>query len=214
MAAAKKTIPHFRLSADIEVDRLLKYRTTLRTQQESSPTMNDLLIKACAAALMDVPALNVNWADGEIRQYASADISVVVGLEGAGIVTPIVRHAESKTVWEIASEVKELSARAARNALKMHEIVGGSFSISNLGMYGVHQFDAIINAPQCAILAVGSAKPQVTVSLGEIRIATLMRVTLSMDHRAIDGIAGASFILALRRRLEQPEHMHSTVNPS
>lgn len=213
MTEAKRTIPHFRLVADVEVDALLGVRKQLREQDpDARLSLNDLLIKACASALMDTPALNIQWVDGEIHQYRTADISVVTAIEG-GLSTPIIRSAESKTIWEISREVKALTARAAKNALKMHEIVGGSFSMSNLGMYGVDQFDAIINPPQCAILAVGAAKPRVVVSAErETRIATILRMTLSADHRAIDGATGAAFLAALRHRLEDPTQLRPEGN--
>lgn len=208
MVEAKRTIPHFRLAADIELDALLDLRRELREQNtDAALSLNDLLIKACASALIDTPAVNIQWVDGEIHQYRAADISVVTAIEG-GLSTPIIRSAESKTIWEISREVKELAARAAKNALKVDEVLGGSFSVSNLGMYGVDQFDAIINPPQCAILAVGSAKPRCLVSPErEVHIATVLRTTLSVDHRAIDGATAAAFLAALRRRLEQPEHL-------
>jgi pyruvate dehydrogenase E2 component (dihydrolipoamide acetyltransferase) len=205
MAEAKRTIPHFRLVADIEVDALLGLRKELRERNPDQPvSLNDLLIKACASALMEVPALNIQWADTHIHRYRAADISIVTAVEG-GLSTPIVRNANLKSPWEIAREVKELTLRAANNGLRMDEILGGSFSISNLGMYGVDQFDAIINPPQCAILAIGSAKPQVVASKeGEARVATLMKVSLSIDHRAIDGVTGAAFLTAFRRQVEFP----------
>jgi pyruvate dehydrogenase E2 component (dihydrolipoamide acetyltransferase) len=171
------------------------------------PSMNDLLIKACASALMDVPAINIQWVENEVRQYHTADISVAIAVD-AGLFMPIVRRAESKTIWDISREVRQLASKAAKKALRMEEIIGGSFSISNLGMYGVDQFDAIINPPQCAILAVGCSKPSVLVSeTREPRIATVMRATLSMDHRAIDGKTAAEFLSALRRRVEQPAYL-------
>jgi pyruvate dehydrogenase E2 component (dihydrolipoamide acetyltransferase) len=205
MSEAKRTIPHFRLMADIEVDALLARRTEWRHARPGiGLSLNDLLIKACAQALMDVPEVNVQWADNELHQFASADISIVTAVEG-GLSTPIVRKAQVKSVWKISSEVKELTARAARNELKMEEIMGGSFSISNLGMYGVDEFDAVINPPQCAILAVGAARSRCVVSRDlEPRVATVMRVTLSADHRAIDGVAGARFLAALKSRIEAP----------
>src|SRR5579863_8131578 len=167
MSEAKRTIPHFRLRAEIEVDALLARRRKLRqTRPENALSLNDLLIKACAQALMDVPAINVQWADKELHQFPSADISIVTAVEG-GLATPIVRKAEVKSVWQISSEVKELAARAARNELRMQEVVGGSFSISNLGMHGVDEFDAVINPPQCAILAVGGAKPRALLGAGQ-----------------------------------------------
>jgi pyruvate dehydrogenase E2 component (dihydrolipoamide acetyltransferase) len=211
MVEAKRTIPHFRLAADIEFDALIGLRRQLRENEPAtSLSLNDLLIKASAAALMDVPAINIQWAENEVHQYRTADISVVTALEGGGLATPIVRRAESKSIWEIAREVKELAARAAKNALKMDEIVGGSFSISNLGMYGVDHFDAIINPPQCAILALGAAKPRLLVTpQRETHIATVLTVNLSCDHRAVDGATGAQFLSALRRHIERPEHLRA-----
>ena len=205
MSEAKRTIPHFRLMADIEVDALLTRRTQLCRARPGVPlSLNDLLIKACAQALMEVPELNVQWAESELHQFANADISIVTAVEG-GLTTPIVRKAQLKSIWEISAEVKDLAARGARNELKMDEIVGGSFSISNLGMYGVDEFDAVINPPQCAILAIGAAKCRCVASRHlEPRVATVMRVTLSADHRAIDGIASARFLSALRSCIEAP----------
>jgi pyruvate dehydrogenase E2 component (dihydrolipoamide acetyltransferase) len=210
MTEAKHTIPHFRLSADIELDALMELRKELRGRHpDISLSLNDLLIKACASALMDTPGVNVQWAEKAIHEYRDADVSIVTSVEG-GLSTPIIRRANSKSVWEISREVKELAARAANNALRMDEILGGSFSISNLGMYGVDQFDAIINPPQCAILAVGAAKPRVVVSPErEMRIAIALRVTLSCDHRAIDGATGAKFLSALRDRLEKPGYFRA-----
>jgi pyruvate dehydrogenase E2 component (dihydrolipoamide acetyltransferase) len=211
MLEAKRTIPHFRISADIEVDALLDLREELRERNAKAHlSLNDLLIKACATALMDTPAINVQWVDGEIHQYRSADISVVTALEGGGLSTPIVQRADSKSIWDISREVTELTARAKNNALKMHEVFGGSFSVSNLGMYGVDYFDAIINAPQCAILAVGAAKLRPVISAErETRIASVIRMTLSADHRAIDGASAATFLSALRQRVEHPQTLGS-----
>ena len=205
MSDAKRTIPHFRLMADIEVDALLARRMELcRARPGLALSLNDLLIKACAQALMEVPEVNVQWAENELHQFASADISIVTAVEG-GLATPVVRKAQLKSIWEISAEVKDLAARAARNELRMDEITGGSFSISNLGMYGVDEFDAVINPPQCAILAIGAAKPRCVVSRDlEPLVATVMRVTLSADHRAIDGVAGARFLSALKSCIEAP----------
>jgi pyruvate dehydrogenase E2 component (dihydrolipoamide acetyltransferase) len=209
MTEAKNTIPHFRICADIEVDALIGLLGELRARNPNvNLSLNDLLIKACATALMDQPGINAQWTEKEIRRYHAADISIVTAVVG-GLSTPIIRSAESKSIWEIAREVRELAAKAAKNALKMEEIVGGSFSLSNLGMYGVDQFDAIINPPQCAILAIGAAKQRAVVFPGKgLGISTIVRVTLSLDHRAIDGVAGATFLSALRNRIEQPAHLH------
>lgn len=210
MTQAKQSIPHYRLCADVEVDALLRMRQDLSgLRPDARLSLNDLLIKACGTALIDVPALNVQWAGNEIHQYHTVDISVIIALPGGGLSTPIIRSVESKSVWEIGGEVRELARRAARNALKMAEIAGGSFSISNLGMYGVDRFDAIINPPQSAILAVGCAKERTVAEHGQMRIAKVMSLTLSVDHRAVDGATAALFLAALRRRLEQPEYMRA-----
>ena len=207
MAEAKQTIPHYRVSSDIEMDTLLALR---KKHNEKNPdqkvSVNDFIIKACATALMEKPAINIQLIDDEIHQYHQADISVVIAVEG-GLSTPVIRNANNKTVAEIAEEVQVLAARAQNGTLKMDEILGGTFSISNLGMYGVDQFDAIINPPQCAILAIGSAKPQPIVKDGDIAIATVMRVTLSLDHRAIDGATGAQFLDVLKEKLQNPDHL-------
>ena len=204
MTEAKQTIPHYRVSTDIEMDTLLALR---KKHNEKNPndkvSVNDFIIKACATALMESPSINIQLVDDEIHQYQQADISVVIAVEG-GLSTPVICNANNKTVTEIAAEVKDLSTRAQNGTLKMAEILGGTFSISNLGMYGVDQFDAIINPPQCAILAIGSAKPQPIIKDGEITVATVMRVSLSLDHRTIDGAIGAQFLSVLREQLQNP----------
>lgn len=207
MVEAKRAIPHFRVGMDVEVDALMQLRRDLRNRgPESEVSLNDLLIKACAAALMAVPEVNIQLVDNEIRQYRTADISVVTALEGGGLSTPIVQSAQSKSVWEIACEVKSLTTRAARNVLRMDEIFGGSFSISNLGRYGVDEFDAIINSPQCAILAIARARPRLVASDdGATRVATVLRATLSVDHRALDGAIAARFLSAFRDQAQQPD---------
>jgi pyruvate dehydrogenase E2 component (dihydrolipoamide acetyltransferase) len=206
MSEAKRAIPHFRLTADIEMDRLIELRRALlQTRPNEKLSLNDLLIKACATALIDEPSVNLQWVDGEVHQYTGADISVVMAVEG-GLSTPIIWRANEKSIWNISTEVRDLGERAQRKTLKMSEIVGGSFSISNLGMYGVDQFDAIINPPQCAILAVGAAKLRpVATNTRDLRVATVVTATLSCDHRAIDGVSGAKFLAALRQRLERPD---------
>lgn len=207
MTEAKRTIPHFRLSAEIEFDALQHLRQQFREEwPQHSVSMTDLLVKACAAALMAVPAVNAQWAETEIHQFPHADISVVTAVEG-GLLTPIVRSAESKSIWELSTELRALIRRANLNALKTSEINGGSFSLSNLGMHGVDQFDAVINAPQCAILAVGAAKPRQVTDAAGTRVASVAWITLSVDHRAIDGVTGARFLSALKHRIEHPEQI-------
>lgn len=206
MTEAKQTIPHFRVVSDFEMDTLLALRErTNSAQPECKVSVNDCLIKACATALIENPALNIQFMGDEIHRYHDAGISVVMAVEG-GLATPVIRCANRKNVRQIAAEVKALSARAAAKQLKMEEILGGSFSISNLGAHGVDQFDAIINPPQCAILAVGRAKPQLVVEEnGETRVARVLRATLSVDHRAIDGATAAAFMSTLGRMLRQPQ---------
>lgn len=207
MTEATQTIPHFRLTAEIVLDALLQTRTQLRIQTPDVPlSLNDLLVKACAAALVDAPAVNIHWIDGQLHHFRAADISIVIAIEG-GVAMPVLRNADAKSIWQIAREVRELSARARSNALRMTEIQGGTFSMSNLGMYGIDQFDAIISPPQCAILAIGCARQQCIVVNQEIRVATVMRATLSVDHRALDGAAAATFLSALRNRVENPEYL-------
>ena len=214
MHEAYSTIPHFRASVDMEVDKLLALRNELRAMNPSvSLSLNDLLVKASAQALVDVPEVNVRWSDRELRQFVNADIAIVVAVKG-GLVTPVVRDANLKSIREISAQIRDLTARAARNELKMDEITGGSFSISNLGMHGVDHFDAIINPPQCAILAVGSAKPRCLAGPdGQVRVGTVMQATISADHRVIDGITAARFVSALRARIEQPSELVSPVEP-
>lgn len=206
MTEAKRSIPHFRLISDIEIDALLALRAEANAARGTDKlSVNDFLIKASALALIENPRVNVQWAETAIDEFSTADISVVVSIDG-GLATPIVRRAEDKSVTEISQEMRVLAERAARGALKMDEVVGGTFSISNLGKFGVEQFDAIINPPQCAILAVGAArKRQVIDSEGSVRIAAVMRTTLSVDHRAIDGAVAARFLSSLRSHIEAPQ---------
>lgn len=205
MTEVASTIPHFRACVDAELDELLKVREEMHGQDSApTPSINDLMIKACACALMDTPALNIQWVDGEIRRYPTADIAVVIALDD-GLSTPIVRRAESKTVGDISREVKALAERAKSNALKIDDVFGGTFTISNLGMHGVDQFDAIINPPQCAILAIGRAATRCVVTEDRrVGIATTVRLTLSVDHRAIDGAVAAAFLKALKTHVERP----------
>lgn len=211
MTEAASTIPHFRAAVDVEMDALLGLRERFnRERPDSKVSVNDCIIKACASTLMLHPAVNVQWVDNKIHRYNQADISVIVAVDG-GLVTPVVRATQAKSLPDIAIEVRSLAARAAARQLKMDEIVGGSFSVSNLGGYGVDEFDAIINPPQCAILAVGAARPRpVACEDGTIRVAKVLRACLSLDHRAIDGAVAAQFLAGLRQSLEQPEALFAT----
>ncbi len=208
MTESKATVPHFYLTVDCEVDELLKVRREINERIEGAKvSVNDIVIRACALALREVPAANVSWAgEGTMTQHGSVDISVAVAVPG-GLVTPIVRNADAKGLVGIAAEMKELVARAREGKLLPDEYQGGSFSISNLGMYGVKSFDAVINPPQACILAVGAAEPRPVVRDGEIAPATVMTCTLSVDHRVVDGAIGAELLGAIKRNIEYPPAM-------
>ncbi len=214
MQEAKQTIPHYRVAVDIEMDALLAARQKLNAEHsDAKVSVNDFIIKACAQALMECPEVNIQYVDGHIHQYHQADISVVIAV-GGGLATPVVWGANRKSLHEISSTVKDLAARAAAGKLKMDEIMGGSFSISNLGMFDVDSFDAIINPPQCAILAVASARPQVRVVDGDIKTPVIMRAALSLDHRTIDGATGAKFMGVLKDIIQSPSHLEAMVGIS
>jgi len=207
MTEAKQTIPHYRVCMDIQMDALLALRQQLNAENpDNKVSVNDFIIKAIANTLVEHKELNCQFIDNEIHQYNQADISVVIAVEG-GLSTPVIRSADQKTVQEITQEVKALAKRAAAGQLKMSEISGGTFSLSNLGMCGVDQFDAIINPPQCAILAVGAAKAQPVVKTEKIETAKVMRASISLDHRVIDGATGAQFLSSLREQLQNPEQL-------
>ena len=209
MTEAKQSIPHFRVVADIEMDELLRLRREINARSvESRVSVNDFIVKACALALNEWPAINSHFCDNEIVQFPESNISIVVSIDG-GLTIPVLRKAETKTVQEIARELASLVSRAASGQLKMSDISGGSFTISNMGMYGVDQFDAIINPPQIAILAAARAKKKVIVVDNEAVIRTVMRVTLSVDHRAVDGAIGAGFLTSLSAYLENPKSLLS-----
>ena len=208
MTESKTTVPHFYLTVDCEVDELLKVRREINDRIEGARvSVNDIVIRACALALREVPAANVSWAgEGTMTQHGAVDISVAVAIPG-GLVTPIVRNADAKGLVGIAAEMKELAGRAREGKLLPGEYQGGSFSISNLGMYGVKSFDAVINPPQACILAVGAAEPRPVVRDGEIVPATVMSCTLSVDHRVVDGAIGAELLGAIKRNIEYPPAM-------
>ena len=204
LTEAKQTIPHFYLRASINIDALKRLREERKRQDGAAPSINDYLIKACAKALQETPAVNVHWAGDEIHQFEHADISVAVAVPG-GLITPVVRRADEKTVQAIASEMKDFVERAKAEKLQQHEYAGGTFSLSNLGMYGVSGFDAVVNPPMGAILAVGAAERTAIDDGGALRFSDVISVTLSCDHRAIDGAVGGGFLQSLKRALETPE---------
>ena len=208
MSEAKREAPHFYLTMDCELDALLALRQDLNTRADGAfkLSVNDLVIKAAAVALIKVPDANVGYGDEGIRRFKSADISVAVASE-RGLITPIIRNANGKGLEAISREMRELAQKANDGKLMPEEYQGGSFSISNLGMYGVKQFDAVINIPQACILAVGAGAQRPVVKDGALAIATVMSVTLSVDHRAVDGATGARFLAAFRGLIEDPMTM-------
>ena len=210
---SKQQVPHFYLTVEVELDALLEARAQLNGQAEAKAgkegkpayrlSVNDLVIKASALALRDKPNCNVSWYDDAIVQYNNVDISVAVATDG-GLITPIVRNADQKSLAVISNEMKDLAKRARENKLKPEEFQGGGFSISNLGMYGVKTFQAIINPPQACILAVGAGEEKLVMRKGQVQNINVMQLTLSIDHRAVDGALGAEYLQALKRYIEQP----------
>jgi pyruvate dehydrogenase E2 component (dihydrolipoamide acetyltransferase) len=212
---AKQTIPHFYLTADVEIGLLLKLREEANAaapkDRDANPlyklSVNDLVIKAWAGALQRVPAANAVWAEDRILRFKHADIGVAVAIDG-GLITPVIRQAEMKTLSAISAEMKELAARARAKKLTPGEYLGGASAISNLGMYGVREFSAIINPPQSTILAVGAARRQaVEGENGAVAFASVMSVTLSCDHRVVDGALGAELLAAFKGLVEKPVSM-------
>jgi pyruvate dehydrogenase E2 component (dihydrolipoamide acetyltransferase) len=194
---------------DAELDALLAIRNQVnQSNPETNVSVNDFLIKACACALIKVPELNIQFdeASQTIRQFSNADIAVAVAIEG-GLVTPIINTANRQSLSEISNRMRDLAARAKSGQLTAEEFQGGTFCISNLGMYGVRQFDAIINPPQGAILAVGGGEQRAVVKGGDIQVATVMTLSLSSDHRVIDGAQAAKFMRELKRLIESPALM-------
>jgi len=210
LTEAKQTIPHFYLRRDIQLDALLAFRAQLNTQLEPRGiklSVNDFIIKACALALQQVPAANSVWAGDKMLQLKPSDVAVAVAIEG-GLFTPVIKDADSKSLSALSAEMKDLASRARDRKLAPHEYQGGSFAISNLGMMGIDNFDAVINPPHGAILAVGSGvKKPVVGKDGELAVATVMSVTLSVDHRVIDGALGAELLAAIKDNLEAPMTM-------
>ncbi len=202
---SKQTIPHFYLSIDCNVDDLLEARTHINDLAKGAykVSVNDMVIKAVALAMKAVPAANASWYDDAIVRYNNVDISVAVATDN-GLITPIVFNADQKSVAQISNEMKDLAKLARENKLKPQQFQGGGFSISNLGMYGVKQFQAIINPPQSCILAVGASEQKVVVHNGNIEVANIMNVTLSVDHRSVDGAVGAQFLQEFKKFIENP----------
>jgi pyruvate dehydrogenase E2 component (dihydrolipoamide acetyltransferase) len=204
LTEAKQTIPHFYLTVDCEIDELLKFRADLNAKSDAYRiSVNDFAIRAAALALRQVPAANASWSDEALLQWETVDIAVAVALED-GLITPIVKHADRKGLATIANETKDLAARAREGKLRLEEFQGGTFSISNLGMFGVRDFAAVINPPHGGILAVGAGEQRPVVKNGALAIATVMSCTLACDHRVVDGAVGAQFLAAFKKLVEDP----------
>ncbi|THH38323.1 pyruvate dehydrogenase complex dihydrolipoamide acetyltransferase [Aliishimia ponticola] len=210
LTEAKQQIPHFYLRRDIKLDALLAFRSQLNKQLEARGvklSVNDFIIKACALALQTVPTANAVWAGDRVLQLKPSDVAVAVAIEG-GLFTPVLKDADMKSLSALSAEMKDLASRARDRKLAPHEYQGGSFAISNLGMFGIDNFDAVINPPHGAILAVGAGvKKPVVNDAGEVDVATVMSVTLSVDHRVIDGALGAELLTAIKDNLENPMTM-------
>ncbi|KAF8818793.1 pyruvate dehydrogenase complex dihydrolipoamide acetyltransferase [Rickettsia endosymbiont of Cardiosporidium cionae] len=208
LLASKTEIPHFYLSIDCRIDKLIELRTQINSELGESIninkiSLNDLIIKITAMAIKKIPEINSSWNKDTITYYSNVDISIAVAVEN-GLITPIIKNANTKTIAEISLEAKDLIARARSSKLKLEEFQGGNFSISNLGMYKIKQFNAIINPPQSAILAVSAGILTPIVNNNKIEIANMMNVTLSADHRVIDGIVGAKFLSLFKKYIESP----------
>jgi pyruvate dehydrogenase E2 component (dihydrolipoamide acetyltransferase) len=204
LTESKTTVPHFYLTAQVRVDRLLTLRQEANALAPRKISVNDLVVKAVGGALTDVPAANAVWNGGSIRRFDGADVAVAVSVPD-GLLTPVVRGVQALTVTELSARIADLAERARAGRLQQHELEGGSFTVSNLGMYGVDEFSAILNPPQAGILAVAAAKRQPVVEEdGGLGVGCVLTVTLSADHRVIDGAVAAEWMAALVRRLETP----------
>jgi pyruvate dehydrogenase E2 component (dihydrolipoamide acetyltransferase) len=203
LTESKQTVPHFYMSVDCAIDDMLKIRKELNEKSQTKISVNDFVIRAAALALRQVPAANASWTEEAILLWERVDVAVAVALDD-GLITPIVKAADQKGLAQIAAETKDLAQRARDGKLKLEEFQGGTFSISNLGMYGIREFAAVINPPHGCILAVGAGEPRPMVRDGQLATATVMTCTLSCDHRVVDGAVGAQFLAAFKRLIEDP----------
>jgi pyruvate dehydrogenase E2 component (dihydrolipoamide acetyltransferase) len=206
LTEVQQTVPVFFLSVDCEIDALLKARADVNAGTELKISVNDFVIKAAALALRKVPAVNASWSEEAVLRWSNVDVSVAVALDD-GLITPIIRDADRKGLAQISAEMKDLAARARAGKLKLEEFQGGTFSISNLGMFGVPEFTAVINPPQSSILAVAAGEQRAVVKNGALAVATVMRCTISCDHRVIDGATAAQFMNAFKKHVESPVTM-------
>jgi pyruvate dehydrogenase E2 component (dihydrolipoamide acetyltransferase) len=205
LTEAKQTVPHFYLTIDCRIDALLDLRKKLNASagDGGKVSVNDFVIRASALALRKIPDANVSWSDEGILAYQDVDVSIAVATPN-GLITPIIKQADTKSLRQISAEMRDLAARARDGKLKPAEYQGGTFSISNLGMFGIREFAAVINPPQSCILAVGNGEQRAVVEDGELKIATVMTCTLSVDHRAVDGALGAEYLGAYKALIEDP----------
>ncbi|WP_460992959.1 dihydrolipoamide acetyltransferase family protein [Sinomonas soli] len=203
LTESKSTVPHFYLTAECRVDALLALRKQLNDFSPVKISVNDLVVKAVAAAYVEVPEANVTWTDTHLRHWDNVDISVAVATE-TGLLTPVVREADRLSLSGVSTRISELAGRAREGRIRQDELEGGTVSVTNLGMFGTLEFAAILNPPQSAILAVGAAKPAPVVIDGALQVATTMRCTLSVDHRAVDGALAARWLAAFTSRIENP----------
>lgn len=206
LTESKSTVPHFYLTAHCQVDELLELRKRLNEASSIKISVNDMVIRAVAAAFQEVPQANVVWQPDHMLRYESVDLAVAVATDG-GLLTPVIRGVEKRSLSNIASTVRELAERSRAGKLRQEELEGGSFAITNLGMFGTEEFSAIINPPQSGILAVGAASERAVVVQGQLAVRTVMTVTLSADHRAVDGALAAQWLAAFQKRIENPLSM-------
>ncbi|MGO8919046.1 MAG: pyruvate dehydrogenase complex dihydrolipoamide acetyltransferase [Stellaceae bacterium] len=203
MVESKLTIPHYYLTVDCEIDALLRMRKEINEAAELKLSVNDFVIKAAALTLKKVPAVNASWSEDAILRWESADVAVAVAID-EGLITPIIKSAERKGLQQISAEMRDLGTRARAGKLKLQEFQGGTFSISNLGMFGIKDFTAVINPPHSAILTVGVGEQRPVVKNGALAVATVMSCTLACDHRVVDGAVGAQWIQAFKKIIEAP----------
>ncbi len=206
LTESKSTVPHFYVTADCKVDSLLELRKRINESSPVKISVNDIVVKAVASALMDVPEANVIFTPEAMHKFESADIAVAVATDG-GLLTPVIRGVEKRQLSNLSIEIAELAGRARAGKLRQEELEGGSFAVSNLGMFGTKEFAAILNPPQSGILAVGAASPRAIVEDGQVVVANIMTVTLSADHRAVDGAVAAQWLAAFVKRIENPLSM-------
>ena len=208
LGESKRTIPHFYLEVGCRIDALLRLREEIAASQGAGtkPSINDFALRAAALALRKVPEANVSWTEAATRRYRRIDLAVAVATE-AGLVAPVIRDADRKGLAELAEEVRDLASRAREGRLRPEELDGGTFTVSNLGMFGVDAIYAIVNPPQAGILGLGAAQPRPVAEDGSVVVATVMTCTLSADHRVLDGATGARFLGEFKRLIERPLRM-------